>query len=110
MPVDPQIVRGPVSRLKNHHVLCVTEDWSLAVGLWDGDRALLVRWNGDASHPLGNPVSHSHPTWFVLPEEFNDALLALVPEPNRTRGDDWLAGDEATFDADALRPQESATT
>jgi hypothetical protein len=35
--------------------------------VWDGNRALLIRWNGDPEHMMGNPVSHANPTWFVLP-------------------------------------------
>jgi hypothetical protein len=43
MPVDPRNVTGPANRLQNHHVLYEEQDWSLAVGLWDRDRPLLVR-------------------------------------------------------------------
>jgi hypothetical protein len=53
MPVDPRNVTGPANRLQNHHVLYEEQDWSLAVGLWDRDRPLLVRWNGNAHHRLG---------------------------------------------------------
>lgn len=34
--------------------------------LWDNEEVIATRWNGDAQHPLGNPVSRRQPTWFVV--------------------------------------------
>jgi hypothetical protein len=90
MPVRPQDVKSP----KEHWILLGVPiekpDWSLAVGEWDGDRCLAARWNGDAERPKGNPVSHGMPTWFVLPRELTDALLASdlmsEEEKNTVRG------------------------
>ncbi|MGA8573653.1 MAG: hypothetical protein ACLP7A_01930 [Desulfobaccales bacterium] len=53
--------------------------WSLAVGDWDGERRLAVRWNGTKDRPAGNPQSRGMPTWFVLPPEFEGALISIVP-------------------------------
>jgi hypothetical protein len=86
MPVKPQDVRSP----KEHWILIdvVREkpDWSLAVGEWDGRRCLAARWNGDDDRPKGNPVSHGMPTWFILPDELIDLLLAadLIPAEKRS--------------------------
>ena len=30
------------------------------------NEVVATRWNGKASKPLGNPVSHGHATWFVV--------------------------------------------
>jgi len=76
--VHPKHVIAPRSRLEYPHAIYAGSKWSLAVGLWDGDRAMLIRWNDDPDKPLGNPVSHGHPTWFVLPIEFHDEALKQV--------------------------------
>ncbi len=39
---------------------------------------MLIRWNDDPSKPLGNPVSHGYPTWFVLPDAFHTEALKHV--------------------------------
>ena len=41
---------------------------SLAMGLWEGKPALVMRWNGNTNNPLGNPQSRGLPTWFVVPQ------------------------------------------
>lgn len=78
----PQDVRSP----KDHWVLIdvavETPQWSVAVGEWDGRRCLATRWNGDEARPKGNPVSHGVPTWFVLPDEFVEPLLAALASRN----------------------------
>lgn len=56
--------------------------WSLAVGEWDGERCLTARWNGGDGRPAGNPQSRGNPTWFVLPSEFVEPLMSIVP-PNK---------------------------
>lgn len=55
-------------------------EWSLAVGEWDGERRLAARWNGTGDRPAGNPQSRGMPTWFVLPPEFEKALMSIVPD------------------------------
>ena len=96
MAVNPWTVQSPRRRLAQgslrviHHV----PGWSLALGVWDGNRALLVRWNGDAAHPMGNPASHGYPTWFVLPGDLRAPTLDQIPNPNRAGAKDWLAGGE----------------
>lgn len=59
----------------NHGVLEVIHDpgedgMSVARVLWgegkDEEERIAVRWNGNSEKPLGNPVSHGNPTWFLL--------------------------------------------
>ena len=98
--VHPRHVDAPKSRLKHHHAILAGPEWSLAVGIWDKSRSLLIRWNDDPSKPLGNPVSHGRPTWFVLPEELHAAALAQAAVEDAIRAKkaaDWLA-DEGTDD------------
>jgi hypothetical protein len=92
MAQNPKYVTSPQKRLKNHRVIFHVSDWSLAVGMWDNKRALLVRWNGDSEHPLGNPVSRANPTWFILPRDLHNSTLQNIPDPNKTKALDWLAG------------------
>jgi len=87
MAVRPQDVKSPKEHWVLIDVLIEKQDWSLAVGEWDGKRCLAARWNGDEERPKGNPVSHGVPTWFVLPGEFIDPLLAvdnLIPEEKKS--------------------------
>jgi hypothetical protein len=96
MAVNPWTATSPNTRLALgslrviHHVPA----WSLAIGVWDGNRALLIRWNGDPEHMMGNPVSHANLTWFVLPEDTHSAILAIISDPNQTSATEWLSGGE----------------
>ena len=48
---------------------------ALAVGRWDGKPVLALRWNGDQNNTIGNPQSRGIPTWFIIPDKFNEAIL-----------------------------------
>lgn len=67
---------------------------------------MLIRWNDDPTKPLGNPVSRSYPTWFVLPLAFYKEALehAAGENPARARkAADWLDGsglDNWLYEAD----------
>ncbi len=49
-----------------------------AIGRWDGEPVLVMRWNGSEGNPIGNPQSRGLPTWFVVPDVFHDALLNTI--------------------------------
>jgi hypothetical protein len=74
---------GDVHSPRNKWVLiAVLDDGSgkddgcaLAVGRWEEKPVLALRWNGDKNNPIGNPQSRGIPTWFIVPEKYNDALL-----------------------------------
>lgn len=57
---------------------------SVAIGRWDGEPVLAMRWNGTDDNTIGNPQSRGLPTWFILPREFRlpvlDELTRLAPE------------------------------
>ena len=60
--------------------------WSLAIGEWEGERRLAVRWNGHdgpTGSPAGNPQSRGIATWFILPPEFEEHLRAIIPVEKR---------------------------
>ena len=54
-------------------------DTSLAVGRWDGQPCLAIRWNGSEGSPVGNPQSRGLPTWFILPKDYAEKILVLLP-------------------------------
>jgi hypothetical protein len=56
-------------------------DGALALGKWDGDPVLAMRWNGAEGSPIGNPQSRGLATWFIIPGKYSEAILAtLSPE------------------------------
>jgi hypothetical protein len=82
--VDPKLVKSPRNMWKLIEVLRNGErdgrgdgDASLAIGEWDEARVLAVRWNGsdDDDSGVGNPQSRGLPTWFVIPEWMNEAIV-----------------------------------
>lgn len=54
--------------------------WSLARMTYDNAERVGIRWNGDINDPddKGNPRSHNHGTWFVLPDELGGPVAALA--------------------------------
>lgn len=51
---------------------------ALAVGRWDNDPVLAMRWNGDSENPIGNPQSRGLPTWFIFPDGYVEAILGIL--------------------------------
>lgn len=69
--VHPEEVLSPKNRVGR--ILEVIHDpgengMSVARIIWDGEPVLAIRWNGNSTQPLGNPMSRRHPTWFVVDE------------------------------------------
>ena len=75
--ITPNSVNSP----KGHwNLIAVLDDaqereCALAIGRWDGEVRLAMRWNGHEENPVGNPQSRGLPTWFMVPEKYNEALL-----------------------------------
>ncbi len=100
---DPATVVAPKTRWKLESVLCNTgqDGWSVAKGSFDGAPVLAIRWNGsDEQDGPGNPQSHGQPTWFIVPEELNDAISNIARSLDKaqpqviceiTRPDTWGA-------------------
>ncbi len=78
--VAPGDVTAPSARWQLDRVLRDggSGGYSLALGQWDGERVLALRWNGSSDQPKGNPLSSTHPTWVVLPGALNVATLATL--------------------------------
>lgn len=76
-----------------HHVVSPKANWELAevlvdggeggcsyaLGTWDDEPRIAMRWNGTADAPNGNPQSHGYPTWTMLDEELQGALVVQLP-------------------------------
>ena len=85
--IDPKHVNSPKSSVTD--VIPVYDggegDISVALLKWDGKDSVGMRWNGgtenDGQKPTpGNPQSRGFPTWFVLPEIFDVAILQALLE------------------------------
>jgi hypothetical protein len=53
---------------------------AVAMGMWNDNPVLAMRWNGDEGNPIGNPQSRGLPTWFIVPDEFRKAILDRLEE------------------------------
>ncbi len=84
----PEDVKSPQDMVSDVQVVYDggEHNWSVAKLRWGGQKAVGIRWNGGpeseipdrpATFPgLGNPQSRGYPTWFIVPEELHDAVLA----------------------------------
>jgi hypothetical protein len=94
---DPNTVVAPQTRSMLREVFHGATGWSQATGKWDGQRTLGCRWNGDANHPPGRPVSRAIPIWFILPGELWRPILTLFAATNPESAMAWLSGDDAAL-------------
>jgi hypothetical protein len=58
-------------------------DYAVAIGEWEGERHLAIRWNGNNERPSGQPQSRGDATWFIIPKDLNAALAETLPENKR---------------------------
>lgn len=79
--IDPMDVTSPKVSVSNLQPIIDCGEWEYSVTLLDWDRksSLGIRWNGGSEddgrvHP-GNPQSRGLPTWFIVPENFQGAIL-----------------------------------
>lgn len=50
----------------------------LALGRWENEPVLAMRWNGREDNPIGNPQSRGLPTWFIMPARYSKALVGTL--------------------------------
>lgn len=53
-------------------------EYSIALGRWDNQVVLGMRWNGENESPIGNPQSRGLPTWFIVPENYRESILVQL--------------------------------
>ena len=51
---------------------------AIAIGKWEEETVLGMRWNGDDESPIGNPQSRRLPTWFIIPRRLQDAVIKTL--------------------------------
>jgi hypothetical protein len=106
--VDPATVMSPRKLIRNVDVLYgdETTGWSAAWLDWDGDRVLGIRRNGGDNSGMGVPQSRGKPTWFVVPQELQQALLDRIEQLTLLEGYREMAND-AEHEAEALEWSEA---
>jgi hypothetical protein len=84
--VEPASVLSPKSSVRSVDVIYTTKNggyggWSVARIGWENTESVGIRWNGSDDTPgIGSPQSRGNPTWFILPEELHDVVLAKVED------------------------------
>lgn len=79
--VKPDSVTSPKTAVRNLEVVFDAGEhegsWSVATFDWKGRPSVGIRWNGDpGDSSIGSPQARGVPTWFVVPEELEDAVLS----------------------------------
>lgn len=75
--VSPHDVHSPKDRWNLIAVLdeATMDDCALAIGRWELEARIALRWNGGSDSAIGNPQSRGIPTWFILPEKYRKVVL-----------------------------------
>jgi hypothetical protein len=109
--VDPNTVQSPRGLVEDIHVVYdkgPTElSWSIAQLKWDKRPAVGIRWNGDVDKPgSGQPQSRGNATWFIVPDEIADAVVAAAAALEAEK-DDALYKSYCEMTADTEREAEA---
>ncbi len=81
-------------------------DMCVARILWKGEERIATRWNGEDQEPKGNPTSHGQPTWFVVGEYAQDAVVEAAKKAAE-RSPDSLISKYREMANDSAREQEA---
>jgi hypothetical protein len=86
---DPRTVLSPKEMVKSVEVIYdagpVDASWSVARLKWGESPAVGIRWNGDERSSKGLPQTRGNPTWFIVPDQLADAVLAAAYETSRNK-------------------------
>jgi hypothetical protein len=86
---DPKTVFSPKEMVKSVEVVYdsgpVAFSWSVARLRWGDSPAVGIRWNGDERSSKGLPQARGNPTWFIVPDQLADAVLAAAHATSRTK-------------------------
>jgi hypothetical protein len=58
------------------------DDCAYAIGMWDNQRRVGFRWNGNDESPIGNPQSRGLPTWTMMDRALHHSILRQVAKRN----------------------------
>ena len=105
--IDPQTVLSPQGKIKDLQVVYDSDPanggWSVATMKWDTNpNTVGLRWNGSPEEASkGNPQSHGHATWFIVPDELAEAVLKAAKKLEDSKERDILRGyEEMAADAE----------
>jgi hypothetical protein len=82
----------------------------LALGRWENKPMLAMRWNGTAENPIGNPQSRGLPTWFIVPEMYNEPLIATLSPDAQTLARNFLTVADSLWQEDIRAAMEDLPT
>lgn len=51
---------------------------AIAIGKWEDEPVLAMRWNGSKDSPIGSPQSRGLPTWFIIPRRLEDSVIQTL--------------------------------
>jgi hypothetical protein len=92
--VDPATVKAPIRSVHSVRVIYDRGSGGSSVALleWEGKECVGIRWNGEEGQPgIGNPQSHGQPTWFVVPDELESAVLERAEQLSHSQDGGLLA-------------------
>jgi hypothetical protein len=107
--VEPATVWAPKAAIRSVEVLYNRGpgEWSVARVVWEGREKIGIRWNGDNGPGIGNPQSRGNATWFILPDELEEAILGKIEDLAMSGPGGLLEGYSAmAADADGEREAE----
>jgi hypothetical protein len=83
--VEPATVWAPKASIRSVEILYNSAPggpggWSVARVNWEDEDRIGIRWNGGDGPGVGNPQSRGNATWFIVPDELNDAIRAKIDE------------------------------
>ena len=106
--VEPATVWAPKAAIRSVEVLYNRGpgEWSVARVVWEGREKIGIRWNGDNGPGIGNPQSRGNATWFILPDELEEAILSKI-EDLAMSGPGGLLEGYSAMAADANREREA---
>jgi hypothetical protein len=107
--VEPATVLAPKAAIRSVEVLYNRGpgEWSVARVVWEGREKIGIRWNGDNGPGIGNPQSRGNATWFILPDELEEAILSKIEDLAMSGPGGLLEGYSAmAADADGEREAE----
>lgn len=90
--INPKDVHSPKNHWKLFDVLIEggPGECAYAIGTWDGERRIGFRWNGTDENPIGNPQSRGLPTWTMLDDKLQPAVIALAPQEKQALVSSYL--------------------
>ena len=59
------------------------EQVAIAIGQWEGDTVLAMRWNGNDDKPIGHPQSRGLPIWFIVPKRINESIIETLTKDDQ---------------------------